>query len=91
MISRRLSILPAVSRKDRIEEVIRDVLSPLLAKDGGGIEIVRCEGSVLTLRLTGALHGDPGATYVKRGVIEPAIKSAAGPDLEIVYERPSFV
>lgn len=79
-----------MTRKERIEEVVRDVLGPLLAKDGGGIEIVRFEGSVLTLRLTGALHADPGTAYVKRGVIEPAIHAAAGDDLDIVYERPSF-
>jgi Fe-S cluster biogenesis protein NfuA len=80
-----------VTRKERIEETIRDVLAPLLEKDAGGIELVRFEASVLTLRLTGALHGCPGTAYVKRGVIEPAIRAAAGPDVEIVYERPSFV
>jgi Fe-S cluster biogenesis protein NfuA len=84
------AILPQVTRRERIDEVIRDVLRPLVEKDGGGIEVVRFEGSVLTLRLTGTLHGCPGTAYVKRGVIEPAIHTAAGKDVEIVYERPSF-
>jgi hypothetical protein len=39
---------------------------------------------VLTLRLTGALHGCPGTPYVKRGVIEPAIRAAVGRDVERV-------
>jgi Fe-S cluster biogenesis protein NfuA len=79
-----------VARRDKIDEVVRDVLAPLLAKDGGGISVVRFEGSVLTLSLSGALLGCPGTPYVKRGVIEPAIHAAAGKDVEIVYERPSF-
>ncbi len=80
-----------MTRREKIDEVVRAVLAPLLAKDGGGVEVVRFEGSVLTLRLTGALPGCPGTAYVKRGVIEPSIHAAVGRDVEIVYERPSFV
>ncbi len=79
-----------MTRREKIDAVVRDVLSPLLEKDGGGIAVVRFEGSVLTLRLTGALHGCPGTPYVKRGVIEPAIHAAVGRDVEIVYDRPAF-
>ena len=50
---------------------------------------MRFEGSVVTLRLTGAFLGCPGTPYVKRGVIEPAVREVAGPETEIVYERPS--
>lgn len=79
-----------MTRREKIDEVVREVLAPLLEKDGGGVSVVRFEGSVLTLRLTGALHGCPGTAYVKRGVIEPAIQAAVGRDVEIVYDRPSF-
>lgn len=80
-----------VSRSERIAEMLEKTLNPLLEKDGGTAELVGFEGSVVTLRLTGALHGCPGTSYVKRQVIEPAIRIAAGQDVEIVYERPSFV
>lgn len=83
-------MMSAMSRRERIEAMIGEVLNPLLEKDGGTVELARLEGAVLTLRLTGTLHGCPGTAYVKRVVIEPAIKSAAGADVEIVYERPSF-
>lgn len=83
-------MLRAVARRDKIDDVVREVLAPLLEKDGGGIAVVRFEGAVLTLRLSGALLGCPGTAYVKRGVIEPAIHAAVGKDVEIVYERPSF-
>jgi Fe-S cluster biogenesis protein NfuA len=79
-----------VTRRERIDEVLRELINPLLARDGGHAEIVRFEGSVLMLRLTGALHGCPGTAYVKRGVIEPAIQAAIGRDVEIVYDRPVF-
>ena len=52
----------------------------------GTVELARFEGSVLTLRLTGSLHGCPGTAYVKRVVIEPAIKSAA-PALRVTISR----
>lgn len=77
-----------MSRRERIDEVVTQILAPLLEKDGGGIEVVRFEGSVLTLRLTGLLLGDPSTAYIKRGVIEPAVRRTVGPDVEIVYERP---
>lgn len=83
-------ILRRVSRRERIEEVVETVLNPLLEKDGGAAEVVAFEDDVLTLRLTGALQGCPGTPYVKRGVIEPAIRKVAGPDVEIVYDRPNF-
>lgn len=83
-------MLPSVSKRERIEEVVDSVLNPLLAKDGGSAEVVAYEDGVLTLRLTGALLGCPGTPYVKRGVIEPAIREVAGPDVEIVYDRPNF-
>ena len=80
-----------VSPRERIENMVKTVLGPLLQSDGGGVEIVRFEGSVLTLRLTGALHGCPGTPFVKRRVVEPAVRQAAGKDIEIVYERPSVL
>lgn len=76
-----------MTQKERIEEVVNRVLQPLLARDGGGLEVMAFEGSVLTLRLSGAFLGCPGTSYVKRRVIEPAVRGAVGPDVEIVYER----
>ena len=76
-----------MTRRERIDEVVETVLRPLLEKDGGGLEVVAFEGSVITIRLSGALLGCPGTSYVKSRVIEPAVRSAVGPDVEIVYER----
>jgi len=76
-----------VTRRERLEQMIRDVLAPLLAVDGYGVELVRFDGSVVTLRLSQSLYGDPGSARVKRQVIEPAVRTAAGTDVEIVYER----
>lgn len=76
-----------MGRREKIDKLVAEVLSPLLESDGGGLEVVRFEGAVLTLRLSGALLGCPGTPYVKRGVVEPAVRSVAGPDIEIVYER----
>lgn len=76
-----------MSKRDGIDAMVQEVLAPLLERDGGTIEVAAFEGSVLTLRIGGQLGGCPGTPYVKRHVIEPAIRRAAGPDVEIVYER----
>ena len=76
-----------MSKRDKIDEMVGEVLAPLLERDGGGIGVAAYEGAVLTLRLSGAIAGCPGTPYIKRHVIEPAIRRAAGPDVEIVYER----
>lgn len=79
--------LRAMSRRDKVEELIREILQPLVEVDGGGVELVGFEDDVVTLRISGSLLGDPGSGLVKRQVIEPAVRSAVGPDVEIVYER----
>lgn len=76
-----------MSKREDIDAMVDEVLRPLLERDGGSIEVAAFEGSVLTLRLAGAILGCPGTPYVKRHVIEPAIREAVGPDVEIVYER----
>ncbi len=75
------------TKREQIDAMVDEVLRPLLERDGGGIEVEAYEGAVLTLRLTGAIAGCPGTPYVKRHVIEPAIRRAVGPDVEVVYQR----
>ncbi|MGE0788752.1 MAG: NifU family protein [Sandaracinaceae bacterium] len=72
---------------EAVKAMVSDVLSPLLGRDGGTIEVASHEGAVVTLRIGGAIVGCPGTAYIKRHVIEPAIKKAAGNGVEIVYER----
>lgn len=80
-----------MTRRERLEAILADVLNPLLEHDGGSVELAALDDGVLTLRLTGELVGCPGTNYVKQGVIEPAVREVAGPDVDIVYVRKSPV
>ena len=76
-----------MTRRERVNEIVDEVLRPLLEADGAGLSITAFEEGAVTIRLEGRLAGCPGASYVKRAVIEPAIASVAS-DLEVRY---SFV
>jgi Fe-S cluster biogenesis protein NfuA len=53
----------------RIRQVIDDKVRPYIEMDGGGIEFVRFEDSVVYVRLSGACQGCPSSIItLKRGV-----------------------
>lgn len=79
-------MLGPVTERERLDQVLEEVVGPLLEVDGGGIEIVDHEEGDVLLRITGALASDPGVDIVRTGLIEPALKAAVGPDLTIRYE-----
>ena len=64
--------------KDTVVETLRDVVAPLVEKDGGEVWLVSVDGDDVRLHLAGTCAGCPGATLTTRGVIEPALKAANG-------------
>lgn len=70
-----------------VDEVVRDILSPLLRADGGDIELVRAEGSEVVIILSGSAAFGAGAHYVRSHVVEPALREALGPDIRVLYEK----
>ncbi len=60
-----------LSFEDKVRDVIASRVRPMLAADGGDIEIIRIEGKTVTVRLRGACCGCPHAAMtLKRGVEE---------------------
>jgi len=60
-----------------VEEKVQQVLTairPYLQADGGDVEFVALEDSVVKVRLTGACGGCPFATMTLKNGIEAAIK-----------------
>jgi len=76
-----------MSRKGDIARAIDEILRPLLAADGAGVEVreIADDGSKVALALTGTLSGDPSAPVVKERVIEPLVRRAAGGEVAITY------
>jgi Fe-S cluster biogenesis protein NfuA len=56
-------------------KVLRDVLAPLVAADGGAMYVVKATGDDIHLHLTGTCAGCPGAALTRDGVIAPALRS----------------
>lgn len=69
--------------REEIINVIRDVLAPLVAADGGRLYLVEADSRRVSLHLGGRFAGCPGNQVTTRRVIQPAI-AAVAPDAEIV-------
>ena len=59
--------------KPEIERVLNKI-RPALQADGGDVELVDVEGSVVKVRLTGACNGCPMATVTLKQGIEALLK-----------------
>ncbi len=65
-----------------LDRVIQQVLTPLLASDGGEVYLVEATEERVHMHLAGKFAGCPGNTLVKNHVVEPAIRRVA-PDAEV--------
>jgi Fe-S cluster biogenesis protein NfuA len=69
--------------RNEILTVIREILLPLVAADGGRLYLVDIEGDLVRLHVTGTFSGCPGNTLVSRRFMEPAIQRVL-PDAEVL-------
>ena len=58
-----------------IEAVLRDVARPLLARDGGNVELVSVRGAEVVVRLTAACAGCPGSGITTDHVLAPLLRT----------------
>lgn len=80
-------MLPFPQVRGEVEALLEDLVRPLVEADGGGIELVAVDGNVVTVRLTRACGGCPGAPYTRAGLIEPVLRRALGPRVVVRLER----
>ena len=60
----------------RLLDVLRDVLAPLIEADGGELYLVSADDDQVRLHLAGTCCGCPGHRLTTEQVIGPAIRSA---------------
>ena len=58
--------------REQIEKALVKI-RPMLERDGGSVELVDVEGSVVKVRLTGACHGCPMSQMTLKAGIERII------------------
>lgn len=67
---------------DEILAVIKEVLAPMVAADGGRLYIVQADAKQVALHLAGRFAGCPGNHVTTRRVIQPVI-AAVAPSAEL--------
>ncbi|MBX3127123.1 MAG: NifU family protein [Polyangiaceae bacterium] len=73
-----------------LDQVVREVLAPLLRADGGELHLVVLDGTRVHLHLSGRFAGCPGNTLAKNRVLLPALR-AVDPDAELVLTSGALV
>jgi Fe-S cluster biogenesis protein NfuA len=68
--------------RDEILTVIREVLGPMVAADGGRLYVIRADAEHVDLHLAGRFAGCPGNQVTTQRVIQPAI-AAVAPSAEL--------
>lgn len=58
-----------------LRRMLRDVLEPLLAADGGELYLVELNKKEVKLHLGGQLNGCPGAAATSAQIVGPAVKA----------------
>ncbi len=69
--------------QERVEQAL-DKVRPMLQRDGGNVELVGVEGTVVKVRLVGACHGCPMSQMTLKAGIERFIKQEIPEITEVV-------
>lgn len=66
-----------------VEAVLDASIRPALANDGGGLEVIEVDGSIVRIRYQGACGGCPSSTGGTLRVIENHLRSQLDPDIKV--------
>lgn len=69
--------------REKVEKALEKI-RPMLQRDGGNVELVDVEDSVVKVRLTGACHGCPMSQMTLKAGIERVIKQEVPEVSEVV-------
>ncbi|MDD3024942.1 MAG: NifU family protein [Aliarcobacter skirrowii] len=69
---------------DPVKNIISKKISPMLARDGGAIELLAIKNAKVYIQLQGACVGCSASGSTLKYVVEKELKSAIHPDLKII-------
>lgn len=73
--------------REAVQQLIDDVLSPLLERDASSIELLAASEDEVVIRVAGRAAFGVGAEFVRTGVIEPALRKVVGEDCTIHIKK----
>jgi Fe-S cluster biogenesis protein NfuA len=70
--------------RDPVSSIIKNKISPMLARDGGAIELLDIKDAKVFVQLKGACVGCSASGSTLKYIVEKELKAAIHPELEIV-------
>ncbi|MDD2896102.1 MAG: NifU family protein [Aliarcobacter sp.] len=70
--------------RDPVSSIIKNKISPMLARDGGAIELLDIKDAKVFVQLKGACVGCSASGSTLKFIVEKELKAAIHPELEIV-------
>ena len=67
-----------------VSTIIKDKIAPMLAKDGGAIELLQIKNGKIYIQLQGSCVGCAASSSTLKFIVEKEIKTAIHPELEII-------
>lgn len=77
------SSLPVVQRVVKVQEVIDKEIAPILAQDGGDIELMDIQGSTVIVQLKGHCAGCPSAGATLKHLVEDKLREFVSPEISV--------
>ena len=68
----------------QVEQVMEETVRPMLARDGGGVEIVDIKDKLIYCQLVGACHGCAGASMTLKLMIEKTLKEQVDEQIRVI-------
>ena len=78
-----INLWEEIKMREQVEKALEKI-RPMLQRDGGSVELVDVQGSVVKVRLTGACHGCPMSQMTLKSGIERIIKEEVPAVTEVV-------
>ena len=70
--------------QDPVNSIIKNKISPMLARDGGAIELLDIKNAKVFVQLKGACVGCSASGSTLKYIVEKELKSAIHPELQII-------
>ena len=73
--------------EERIRAIVNEYLAPLVAQDGGILEVIEVVDARVVIRLSGTCRGCPGLPFTVDHVITPTLRQHVDPRIQVVTQR----
>lgn len=67
-----------------VNNIIKNKVAPMLARDGGAIQLIRIKDTKVYIQLQGACVGCSASSSTLKFIVEKELKGAIHPDLQII-------